>query len=198
MLNETHLPQPQMSAPEFGIDIIVRRMSFTPLLLYERNERQCENAEDDRECEKPDTPRLQAVAGKGSSTARYPTKSCHGSHQQVVTPVLEEFERLCQRVLHLRSVSHDVSPFLSNNVPLQTRSLYGLNRQLLPPFDAIATAYLPSSSCPHVQSKTKGLLGNPMTGIAGCCARTASGDAAADPAIPAMKSRRRIGPGPAP
>src|SRR6185436_18709884 len=32
----------------------------------------------------------------------------------------------------------------------------------------------------------------PITGIAACCARAASGQATADPAIPAMKSRRRI------
>jgi len=33
---------------------------------------------------------------------------------------------------------------------------------------------------------------NPIIGIAGCCARAASGHAAADPAIILMKSRRRI------
>jgi hypothetical protein len=33
---------------------------------------------------------------------------------------------------------------------------------------------------------------NPTTGIAGCCAGAANGNAAADPAIPAIKSRRRI------
>jgi uncharacterized protein YchJ len=33
---------------------------------------------------------------------------------------------------------------------------------------------------------------NPMTGIVGCCAPAASGQAAADPAITLMKSRRRI------
>jgi hypothetical protein len=32
----------------------------------------------------------------------------------------------------------------------------------------------------------------PTTGIAGCCARAASGHATVDPAIPVMKSRRRI------
>jgi hypothetical protein len=36
------------------------------------------------------------------------------------------------------------------------------------------------------------LLRNPITGIAGCYARAASGNTAADPAIPVMKSRRRI------
>src|SRR6202011_4062507 len=34
---------------------------------------------------------------------------------------------------------------------------------------------------------------NPITGIAGCCARAASGHATAEPAIALMKSRRRIG-----
>jgi hypothetical protein len=33
---------------------------------------------------------------------------------------------------------------------------------------------------------------NPITGMAGCCARAASGHAVADPAITLMKSRRRI------
>jgi hypothetical protein len=34
---------------------------------------------------------------------------------------------------------------------------------------------------------------NPITGIAGCCARAAaSGQAAAEPTIPLMKPRRRI------
>jgi hypothetical protein len=32
----------------------------------------------------------------------------------------------------------------------------------------------------------------PITGIAGCCARAASGQAAAEPTIPLMQSRRRI------
>jgi len=36
------------------------------------------------------------------------------------------------------------------------------------------------------------LLRNATTGIGDCCARAASGHAAADPAIPLMKSRRRI------
>ena len=35
-------------------------------------------------------------------------------------------------------------------------------------------------------------LKKPMTGIAGCCARAASGQAAAEPTIPLMKLRRRI------
>jgi hypothetical protein len=35
-------------------------------------------------------------------------------------------------------------------------------------------------------------LRNPITGIAGCCARAAMGHAAADPATAVMKSRRRI------
>src|SRR5262249_26018193 len=35
-------------------------------------------------------------------------------------------------------------------------------------------------------------LRKPITGVAACCARTASGQAAADPAITLMKSRRRI------
>jgi hypothetical protein len=33
---------------------------------------------------------------------------------------------------------------------------------------------------------------NPTTGIAGCCARATSGHAVVEPAIPFMKSRRRI------
>src|SRR6516225_6033877 len=35
-------------------------------------------------------------------------------------------------------------------------------------------------------------LRKPTTGIAGCCARAKSGQATAEPAIPLMKSRRRI------
>src|SRR6266852_113820 len=39
---------------------------------------------------------------------------------------------------------------------------------------------------------------NPITGIVGRCACATSGHDAADPAIPVMKSRRRIGPFPTP
>jgi len=36
------------------------------------------------------------------------------------------------------------------------------------------------------------VLRNPITGIARCCAFVASGHAAVDATVPAMKSRRRI------
>jgi hypothetical protein len=36
------------------------------------------------------------------------------------------------------------------------------------------------------------VLRNPIIGIAGCCALVASGHAAVDATVPAMKSRRRI------
>jgi len=44
------------------------------------------------------------------------------------------------------------------------------------------------SRCAH--SAADPLLRNPITGIVGCCARTASGHAAAAPARSVMKSRR--------
>ena len=50
--------------------------------------------------------------------------------------------------------------------------------------------------CGHKACSVAGdeLLRNPITGIGGCCARAASGHAAAPPATPLMKSRRLMQP----
>jgi len=49
-----------------------------------------------------------------------------------------------------------------------------------------------NADVPDAESSAERLLRNPITGIAGCCARAATGDAMAAPPSTAMNSRRLI------